>query len=110
MFLTDRSLSIEQVRHYISHELAGHVARCIAGECSKLGLLGIHTRNSLETEEGLAMYYDRQTETLHGQKYDDTVVWSGALATGLASGVVTSPHTFLSLYTFFKCFYLIYHS
>jgi len=108
MFLTDRSLSIEQVRHYISHELAGHVARCIAGECSKLGLLGIHTRNSLETEEGLAMYYDRQTETLHGQKYDDTVVWSGTLATGLASGVVTSPQTFLSLYTFFEAFYLLY--
>src|SRR5260370_5493471 len=50
MFLTDRSLAIEQVRHYISHELDGHVVRCIAGECSELALFGIHMRNSVETE------------------------------------------------------------
>src|SRR5258708_30521149 len=50
MFLTDRPLSVEQIRHYISHELAGHIARCMVGEHSLLGLLGIHTKNSLETE------------------------------------------------------------
>ncbi len=107
-FLMDVALPVDRISHYVSHELAGHVARCIAGECSKLGLLGIHTKNSLETEEGLAMYYDRQTEALHGQKYDDTVVWSGTLAIGLASGVASPPQTFLSLYTFFEAFYLLY--
>ena len=107
MFLTDRSLSIEQVRHYISHELAGHVARCIAGESSKLGLLGIHTKNSLETEEGLAMYYDRETAVLNGQAYNDSGTWMGTLATGLASGVSTPPQTFFSLFTFFESFFLL---
>ena len=107
LFLADSSLSIKAIRHYISHELAGHVGRCIAGEHSPVGLLGIHTKNSLETEEGLAIFYDRQTALLQGQAYDDTVVWIGTLATGLASGVVAPPQTFSALFTFFELFYTI---
>ena len=109
LFLMDKPLSIDRIRHYISHGLAGHAGRCIAGERSKLGLLGIHTRNSLETEEGLAMYYDRLTEKPpSGQAYESTTLWSGTLATGLVSGVLTPPQTFLSLYTFFELFYLLF--
>jgi len=108
MFLADRPLSAEQIRHYISHELAGHIARCLAGEHSLLGLLGIHTKNSLETEEGMAVYYDRQTAILDGQAYDDTAIWSATLAAGLASGVISSPQTFLSLFSFFEAFYLLH--
>ncbi len=108
MFLTDRPLSVEQIRHYISHELAGHIARCMVGEHSLLGLLGIHTKNSLETEEGMAVYYDRQTAILDGQAYNDTAIWSATLATGLASGVISSPQTFLSLFSFFEAFYLLH--
>ena len=107
LFLADSSLSIKAIRHYISHELAGHVGRCIAGEHSPVGLLGIHTKNSLEAEEGLAIFYDRQTALLQGQAYDDTAVWIGTLATGLASGIVTPPQTFSMLFTFFELFYVI---
>ena len=108
LYIPENKLSVAQIKHYLSHELAGHVARCIAGEHSLLGLLGIHSRNSLETEEGLAVYYDRQREFQDGQMYDDTSIWSGTLATGLASGVLTAPQKFLSLYTFFEAFYLLY--
>jgi hypothetical protein len=90
------------------HELVGHVARCVAGERSALGLLGIHTKNSLETEEGLATYYEREAAQLHGQVFDETGVWFGTLATGLASGVVTPPQSFLSLFTFFELFVFLF--
>ncbi len=108
LFLTGTSLSVDRVIHNISHELAGHTARCIAGENSPFGLLGIHTKNSLETEEGLAMFYDRQTAVTQGQAYDSTVVWIGTLSTGLASGVVVPAQTFRSLLTFFELFYALH--
>jgi tetratricopeptide (TPR) repeat protein len=108
IYLPDSAVSLQQIKHSLSHELAGHVARCIAGERSLLGLLGIHTRHSLETEEGLATYHDMQTAKLAGQVYDETGIWFGTLATGLASGVITPPQTFLSLFTFFEAFIYLY--
>ena len=108
LYLPDSKISLHQIKHYVSHELAGHVARCIAGERSLLGLLGIHTKHSLETEEGLATYYDIQSAKLLGQAHDETGVWFGTLATGLASGIVTPPQTFLSLFTFFDLFIFLY--
>ncbi len=106
-YIPDKPLSLEKVRHYLSHELAGHVARCVAGERSRLGLLGIHTRNSLLTEEGLAIYHDRQMATLLGQPYDDSATWIGTLAVGLASGVIIPAQTFSALHTFFEYFLLL---
>jgi tetratricopeptide (TPR) repeat protein/transcriptional regulator with XRE-family HTH domain len=108
LYLPDNQLSVDQIKHYITHELAGHVARCVAGERSPLGLLGIHTRHSLETEEGLATYYDIQAAALEGKPHDETAVWLGALATGLASGVVRPPQTFFSLFTFFDAFIFLF--
>ena len=107
MFLPASPMTVERIRHYLSHEIAGHAARCLAGEHSALGLLGIHTRNSLITEEGLALYQEREVAQLHGQTYDESGIWQGTLATGLASGVVTPPQTFLSLCTFFELFFLL---
>ena len=107
MFLPDTELSVERIRHYLSHEIVGHVARCIAGEHSPLGLLGIHTRNSLPTDEGVALYHERQVLALQGQNFNDAGIWQGTLATGLAIGVVTPPQTFLSLLTFFELFFLL---
>ena len=108
LYLPESQISIQQIKNYLAHEMAGHVARCIAGERSLLGLLGIHTKHSLETEEGLAVYHDIQTATLQGQVYDETRAWFGTLATGLASGVITPPQTFLSLFTFFESFIVLY--
>ncbi len=106
-FLANTPLSLEKIRHFLSHELAGHVARCVAGEHSSLGLLGVHTGWSLETEEGLALYQDRQAQKRSQQPYDDSGEWIGTLATGLASGVVVSPQTFLPLLEFFEAFFLL---
>src|SRR5216683_1234704 len=108
LYLPESQISIQQIKNYLAHEMAGHVARCIAGERSLLGLLGIHTKHSLETEEGLATYYDTQSAKLLGQAHDETGVWFGTLATGLASGIVTPPQTFLSLFTFFDLFIFLY--
>ncbi len=108
VYLPAKPISVQQIKSDLSHELAGHVARCIAGERSLLGLLGIHTARSLETEEGLASYYDMQTARLTGQPHDETSVWFGTLATGLASGVITAPQTFLPLFTFFEAFIMLY--
>lgn len=44
LFLPDTSLSVSRIRHLLAHELAGHVARSFAGECSSLGLLGMNTK------------------------------------------------------------------
>jgi transcriptional regulator with XRE-family HTH domain/tetratricopeptide (TPR) repeat protein len=107
LFLPDEALSLERIQHYLAHELAGHVARAVAGEMSLLGLLGINTKGYMPTEEGLALYQERHVAQLHGHTFDDSVVWMGTLAVGLACGVVTPPQTFLSLYNFFEVFHLL---
>jgi tetratricopeptide (TPR) repeat protein len=108
IYLPDSPISVNQIKHDLSHELAVHVARCIAGERSPIRLLGIHTKHSLETEEGLATYHDIQTAKMLGQPYDETGIWFGTLATGLASGVVTASQTFLPLFAFFEAFIFLY--
>jgi len=40
MFLPDQQFTLEEVRHLLSHELLGHVARCAAGERSPAWLAG----------------------------------------------------------------------
>jgi len=104
-YLPAHQLPVDQFKHYASHGLTGHVARCVASERSPLGLLDIHTRHSLETEEGLATYYDIQTATLQGKPHDESAIWFGVLATSLVGGVVTPPQTFFSLFTFFNALY-----
>lgn len=107
LFLPDEPLSLERIQHYLAHELAGHVARAVAGETSLLGLLGINTKGYMPTEEGLALYQERYVAQIHGQVFDDSVVWMGTLAVGLASGAVSPPQTFLSLYHFFEAFHFL---
>jgi hypothetical protein len=105
---TPASFTVEQVRTYLAHELGGHVARAVAGERSPLGLLGIGTKNSLTTEEGLALYLERQAAALQGTFYDESRLWLGTLATGMASGVLTHPQSFRSLFAFFEAWLLLY--
>ncbi len=107
VFLPDSEIALGRMRHFIAHELAGHVARCVNGERSLIGLLGIHTKNSLPAEEGLALYHERQAAGLYGRESYGWGTWIGTLATGLASGVVTPPQTFLALFTFLESFFLL---
>ncbi|MBV9708760.1 MAG: DUF1704 domain-containing protein, partial [Chloroflexi bacterium] len=107
LFLEDHALSVQDIKHLLAHELAGHVARCIAGERSLLGLLGIHTRNSLVTEEGLASY-DETLEAMPAWKGQPEMIFRpGTLATGFASGVITPPQTFRSLFTLLEALFFL---
>jgi Domain of unknown function (DUF1704) len=108
LYLPDGSMSLQEIKDYVTHELGGHVARCIAGEQSPFGLLGIHTKGSLEVEEGLATYYDIEAAKHQGQEHDETSIWFGTLATGLASGVAVPPQTFMQLFTFCEAFIYLY--
>jgi hypothetical protein len=66
------------------------------------------TQGYLPTEEGFADYHERRLAALHRQAFDDSGSWLGTLAVGLASGVVTPPQTFSSLFAFFEPFLLLY--
>jgi len=108
LILPGGSWTLDVARIDLAHELAGHVARSFAGEHSPIGLLGIGTRDYAVTEEGLALYYQHQVEVLHGHSSDDSGPYLQMLETGLASGVITPPLTFSSLYTFFERLILLY--
>jgi hypothetical protein len=108
VLLGNETWTIGDIRHLLSHELAGHVARSFAGEHSPIGLLGIGTRDYSPTEEGLALYHERGVAALHGEAFDDSGQICGMLATGLASGIVTPPQTFSSLYTFIERLIFLY--
>ncbi|MHB8595806.1 MAG: hypothetical protein ACYDER_03235 [Ktedonobacteraceae bacterium] len=108
LILVEESLTLEKIRHLLAHELAGHVARSFAGEHSPIGLLGIGTQNCSATEEGLALYYERQLVASHGGFFDDSGSVLGTLATGLATGIGTPPQTFSSLSPFIEQLIFLY--
>ncbi len=108
VFLPAEAIPLDELREYVSHELAGHVARSIAGESSLLGLLGMGTKGYMVTEEGIADYYEQQAAALHGDPVDDSGIWLGTLSIGLACGVASPPQTFSCLLAFFEPFLLLY--
>ncbi len=108
VFLPAEAIPLDELREYVSHELAGHVARSIAGESSLLGLLGMGTKGYMVTEEGIADYYERQAAVVHGDPVDDSGIWLGTLSIGLACGIASPPQTFSSLLAFFEPFLLLY--
>jgi hypothetical protein len=112
LILPEKQISVERVRTLLSHEIETHVFRAAAGAKSPLDLLATGTRGFMATEEGLALYYDRETARVQGKVVEE---WSpgsvfGTLATGLASGVLTPPLTFSRLYSFLELFLLLYRT
>jgi uncharacterized protein DUF1704 len=108
VFLPAEAMPLDELREYVGHELAGHVERSVAGENSLLSLLGICTKGYMVTEEGIADYYERQIALLHGDPVDDSGIWLGPLAIGLACGVAGTAQTFSALLAFFEPFLLLY--
>ncbi|MGB8346684.1 MAG: hypothetical protein WCD86_17485 [Ktedonobacteraceae bacterium] len=108
VILPDDPRAIDIVKTDLAHELAGHLARSFAGEHSPLGLLGIGTRDYPVTEEGLALYYERQMQQVFGYPRDDSGLICSMLALGLASGVVTPAQTFFSVYAFIERLVFLY--
>ncbi len=102
IYIEERRFWLHEIEHLFIHELAGHVARRVAGEHSPLGLLGLGTKNALPIHEGIALYDEMQILGARGQHYDDTTIQLSTVALGLACGVMTPPQTFLSLYTFYE--------
>ncbi|HJT59809.1 MAG TPA: AAA family ATPase [Ktedonobacteraceae bacterium] len=108
--LQDRQLSLERIRYLLSHEIECHVFRAAMGAKSPVALLGTGTAFYRLTEEGLAKYYDHQTEEVQGKVEDEFLTGSyiGTLATGLACGVLISrPLTFSQLYQFLESFLVL---
>lgn len=108
LFLSGETFSLERIRHLLAHELAGHVARGFAGEHSPIGLLGIGTKSHSPTEEGLALYHEREAMKRSGYPFVDSGQWMGMLEMGLGSGVTVPPQTFSSLYQFFELLLLLH--
>jgi tetratricopeptide (TPR) repeat protein/transcriptional regulator with XRE-family HTH domain len=108
LILPDTPLAIVQIKSYLLHELGSHIFRAVAGERSSFGLLGIGTKGYKVAEEGLALYHEIQTAALLGKTFDDSRLWLGTLATGLAAGVCTPPQTFRSLSSFLELFLILY--
>src|SRR5206468_320967 len=100
VILPTKSISVTRIRTLLSHEIESHVFRNVAGERSSLALLGLGTKGSLATDEGLAQYFDRETALVQGIQMDESDLgfWIGTLATGLASRVLNPPMTFLPLF------------
>jgi tetratricopeptide (TPR) repeat protein len=110
LILPEKQLSIERVRKLLAEEIETHVFRAASGAKSRLDLLATGTRGFMATEEGLALYNEREMARLQGKETDEISTSSlfGTLATGLASGVVSEPLTFSRLYTFLELFLFLY--
>jgi hypothetical protein len=102
LFLPKKRFSLAEIRHLFVHELACHVGRCVAGERSPLGLLGLQMKNSGPIQEGVALYHERQVLALHGEVLDDAGMRIGMLSVGLAAGIITPPQTFSRLCSFLE--------
>jgi len=107
LFLPAHTISLANVKHLFVHELAGHVARCVAGERSPLGLLGLHTKNVASTEEGFTLYHERQIAIAQGQRWNDSGMRLSTFAIGLASGIMGPSQTFRSICSFVESFSLL---
>lgn len=99
---------LNKVVELIVHEWLAHISPRVMGERSLLGLLGLGTGQSLTTEEGAGLFYEWEQARRQGRRFDESRIWLGTLATGLATGVLTPPQNFLSLYTFFELFFTLY--
>jgi hypothetical protein len=102
------SYPFSKIVEQVVHEWGAHVAPRVAGEHSPLGLLSIGTGWSLATEEGMAYYLEWEMAKRSGRRFDESKLWIGTLATGLAAGVLTPPQTFFSLYQFFETFLTLF--
>jgi len=102
VFLPDKRYPLADIRRLFVHELAGHVGCCVAGERSPLGLLGLQMKNSGPVQEGVALYHERQILALRGEALNDISMRLGMVGVGLAAGVITPPHPFSVLCSFFE--------
>jgi hypothetical protein len=99
---------LNKVVELVVHEWLAHISPRVMGERSSLGLLGLGTGQSLTTEEGAGLYYEWDLARRQGRRFDESRIWLGILATGLAAGVLMPPQNFVSLNTFFELFLTLY--
>ncbi len=94
-------VSLAKVRELLAHEIETHAFRSNAGEKSPLAILSAGLQGFIETEEGLAIYYTQEVDR-QGSHCKPNKSWIGTLATGLASGLVCEPFTFMKLLLFLE--------
>src|SRR6266700_4034592 len=89
----DKWMSVSKIRELLGHEIETHAFRAAAGEKSPLALLSIGLGGYLDAEDGLAIGYTQEVAR-QSAACKPNKIWSGALARGLACGVVCDPFTF----------------
>jgi hypothetical protein len=107
IILSPQQFPLTEVRRLLAHELTIRVARTFAGDHAPLGLLGLGTQGYAVTETGLGWYLEHEALTRIGRPCPDMALWVGALAAGLASGVVAPPQRFWSLLALLEHLFLL---
>ena len=108
LILPDRNVTLEECKTWLAHEVLSHIADTVAGDHSPLGLLAVGTKNYMPVSEGLALHHELQAAKEAGKAFDDSKVWLGPFAIGLAAGVCAPPLSFFELYTFLKAFLILF--
>ena len=102
-----KPFSLRKIRELLAEEAEVHIHRALSGAQSPLALLGLGLAGQLSTEEGLAKYsIQRVTRQVYGKEGGKD--WTGTLATGLASGVLTPSLSFYELAQFLEKVFLVH--
>jgi hypothetical protein len=100
--------SIKQILSIYEHAVLDHVESTVAGEQSRLGLLGIGLPGYTLSREGSALYQQRQAAERAGKPFDDSTIWAGTLDILLACRVVDSSRSFFWVYLCLQHVFYLY--
>jgi hypothetical protein len=100
--------SIKQILSIYEHAVLDHVESTVAGEQSRLGLLGIGLPGYTLSREGSALYQQRQTARRAGKPFDDSTIWAGTLGILLACRVIDTARSFLWVYSCLRHVFFLY--
>lgn len=101
LIIPETSRSRTKVMKLLAHEVNTHVARRLAGERSKLRLLGVGLDRYIRGEEGIAGLREQALEN----EVDDFTGFTGHFAIGLAQGLDGTPRDFRAVYEILQKYY-----
>lgn len=100
--------SVKQILSIYEHAVLDHVESTVAGEQSRLGLLGIGLPEYTLSREGSALYQQRRAAEESGKPFDDSTIWAGAFGIVLACRVVDSSRAFFWVYSGLQQVFYLY--
>jgi transcriptional regulator with XRE-family HTH domain len=107
LHLPPKPFSLKKIRELLAEEIETHIYRALSGAQSSFALLQLGLPGQLPTEEGLAKLFIQQvTQSVYGKQGGKD--WTGTLATGLATGVLTPALSFYELALFLEKVFLVH--